>query len=545
MSVRAQANVWYVDLNNFSGPWNGNFTYPYMNVTSALENALSGDTVFVRKGIYYEHLVVSRSVSLIGEDVDYTIIDGLQNGTVIYVTASNVNIKGFTLRNSGTDISDSGIRLQSSSGCVISNNRIVNNNIGVYLKPSSIRNTVSGNVISNNYDGITFYSSSQNVLSGNTIADKLLGISFLHSSARNVVSGNTVSSTTEGGVSLDDYSSNNIFYHNNFNNSIQVVSFSLNSWDDGSEGNFWNDYSGRDRGDGIGEDPYVISLANGDADNFPLMGVFSDFNVTLQREAYNVIVVCNSTVSDFRFEVGAETGNRMIRLNVTGEDGTVGFCRAAIPIGLMNYSFVVLVDGEEINATLLSVSSRTYRYLYFTYMHSVHTITIISSKTFDLYNQLLDDYNRLLGKFLTLNATYYELQSNYAAQLQAGLSGLNETYYGFLSSYVSLLGNYSQLQQSYLDLNASYQEHLLDYGQNSQNTRNLAYIFAVTTGFFLVITVYLSKRVHTGTATNVKVVEEESRARTQSNKREPPKRTVCGQACPKSARVKLTLLASQ
>lgn len=542
MSVRAQANVLYVDLDNVSGPWNGNFTYPYMNVTSALENALSGDTIFVRNGTYFENIVVTKSVSLIGEDVDHTIIDGFQGGTIITVTAANkVNIQGFTLQNSGSDQYDSAIHLQTSSGCFVANNKIVKNNIGVLLNLSSTGNVILDNVISSNYYGISLFSSRYNVISDNTITDKLYGISFFLNSIRNVVSGNIISSSFLWGVSLDDYSSNNIFYHNNFNNSNQVVSSSANSWDDGNEGNYWSDYSGHDRGDGIGEDPYVISLANGDVDNFPLMGVFSDFNVTLQRETYNVIVVCNSTVSDFRFEVGAETGNRMIRLNVTGEDGTVGFCRAAIPTGLMNYSFVVLVDGEEIDATLLSVSSGTYRYLYFTYMHSVHTITMISSKTLDLCNQLLDDYSRLLGKFLTLNATYYELQSNYAAQLQAGLSGLNETYYGFLSSYLSLLGNYSQLQQNYLDLNASYQEHLLDYGQNSQNTRNLAYILAVTTGFFLVITVYLSKRVHTGTATKVKVTEEESRARTQSNKTETPKRTVCGQACPKSARVKLTL----
>ena len=68
--------------------------------------------------------------------------------------------------------------------------------------------------------------------------------------------------------------SNNFVYHNYFiNNSRQVSNFygtETNSWDNGSEGNYWSDYNGTDTNeDGIGDIPYVIDENN--QDNYPLM----------------------------------------------------------------------------------------------------------------------------------------------------------------------------------------------------------------------------------------------------------------------------------
>jgi parallel beta-helix repeat protein len=488
MYVKAQTNVLYVNLTNILGPWDGTSAHPYENITSGLENALSGDTIFVSNGTYSEHLVVNESVSLVGEGVDSTIIDGTGSGTIINVTANNVNIQGFTLKSSGTSSGDSAIHLMSTNGSVISNNKMTESYTGVFLE-SSVGNVISGNIISDNsYYGINFLHSGNNVVSGNRITNNFYGIRFFFFSMDNVVSGNNIYSNACG-ISLDSSSSGNTFYHNNFSNTIQqVMSDSANSWDYGGEGNYWSDYRGRDlNGDGIGDDPYVINAVSGNIDNYPLMGTFSDFSVNLQREAYDVAVVSNSTISDFGFEIEPETGNKMICFNVTGEDGTVGFCRVAIPTGLMNYSFVVLVDEEQITPTFLNVSSETYRYLYFTYIHSSHTITIVSSQTLYLYNELLDEYNRLLMNLHNLNATYYELLYNYSI----------------------LLENYTLLQESHSELNASYQEHLLVYSENMRNIQNLTYVFAATTAVFLIVTIYLSKRTHGSIPTKTKLDEEE------------------------------------
>jgi len=265
-----------------------------------------------------------------------------------------------------------------------------------------------------------------------------------------------------------------------------VWSDSTNVWNYSDEGNYWSDYIGQDlNGDGIGDDPYVIDENN--LDNRPLMGIFSDFDVTLERETYHVTIISNSTISDFRFEIGTETGNKIIRFNATCEDDSVGFSRVTIPIELMKYPYIVLVDGREVIPTLLNVSDETNVCLYFTYFNKNYTIKIISSETLHLYYELL--------------AKYFELEKY--------LYNLNETYYDLLNHYGILLGNYSMLLESFDAMNVSYQKHLSDYSEQIQNIRNLIYIFAATTAIFIIITVYLSKLAHAGITTKTKVIEEE------------------------------------
>jgi len=481
MSVKARPDILHVPDD-------------YEKIQWAVGNASEGDTIFVHKGTYYEQVIINKSVYLIGEDKDSTVIDGgNEPGNVISITADSVSIESFTIKRSGTRPYDSGIFVDHSSGNNISHNTITNNYDGISLYSSgnslvsgntitnnnggislysSGNSLVSGNTITNNYDGISLYSSSNSLVSGNTITNNNGGIS-LYFSSNSLVSGNTITLNNKYGMHFALYSSNNIICCNNFNNARQVWSDSVNVWDDGDEGNYWSDYTGQDlNGDGIGDTPYLISEDN--QDNNPLMGMFSDFDVTLERETYHVTTICNSTISEFRFEIGPETGNKMIRFNVLDKDGTVGFCRIIIPTKLMNYPYIVVVGVEEIVPNLLDVSNETYAYLYFTYVHGGHTITIISSKTLYLYNELLDKHVRL----------------------QIDLYNLNATYYALLNNYSILLGNYSQLQESYRQLNDSYQEHLSDYSETTQNIRNLMQIFAATTAIFLITMIYLSKRAH-------------------------------------------------
>ena len=472
MSVEASSDVIYVPTD-------------YPTIQEAVNHANSGDTIFVYNETYYEHVVINKSVSLVGEDKDSTIIDGGGTGSVISVTANNVNINDFTVQNSGSADSDSGIYI-NSSGNNISHNTITNNKNGIYLYYSS-NNTVSSNNAYSNNDGVYLYYSSDNVISGNNVSNNDCGIWIRQLSSSNVISGNNVSnndcgvylyysssnvifdnnvSSNNNGVYLSYSSNDNTIYHNKFINNIgQVWSDSVNAWDYINEGNFWSDYAGQDLNrDGIGDTPYIIDVNN--QDNHPLMGTFSNFKVTWKEETYHVTTICNSTISNFRFEIGPETGNKIIRFNVAGKDGTVGFCRVAIPTDLANYPFIAFVDEEEIIPTLLDVSDNTHVYLYFTYAHSSHTITIISSKLLYLYNELLDEYAKLRIDFYSLNSTYHELLNNQSMllssyiQLLESYGTLNLTTHELLSNYSTLLGNYTQLLESYNALNLTTHELL-------------------------------------------------------------------------------------
>jgi parallel beta-helix repeat protein len=497
MFVKASPRTWTVDDN---GPAD------FDNIQEAINNASSGDTIFVHVGTYYEHVVINKTITLVGEDSNFTIIDGYETDNVICIRANNVTVKNFTVRKSGM-YPYSGILVDHSTGNVIINNKVIYNYEGISLLYSS-SNVVCDNIISSNNDGIYFYSSSSNVVSGNTIfSSNYDGIDLYYSSS-NVVSGNVILHNNFAGMSLyysssnvvcgntilSNYpginvallSNNNTIYHNNFNNTDQVWSDSANVWNYGDEGNYWSGYTGQDlNGDGIGDEPYVIDENN--KDNNPLVGIFSDFDVSLERETYHVTIISNSTISDFNFEFGIETGNKIIRFNVTDNDDTVGFSRVTIPIELMKYPYIVLVDGMEVSPVLLNISDKTKVCLYFTYSNKNSTIRIICSETLHHYYELL--------------AKYFELQTD--------LNNLSEKYYDFLDDYSLLLGNYSRLLESFEAMNATYQKHLLDYSEQMQNIRSLMYIFASTTAVFITTTIYLSKRVHERTARKSKEFEGE------------------------------------
>ncbi len=225
----------------------------YARIQWAIGNASAGDTIYVKAGTYYEHVVVDKAVSLIGEDRSSTIIDGNGTGNVINITANNVNLTGFTIQKSGPSWPSAGIYIEGINGNNISNNIITNNDYGIYLLESS-NNTIHGNSITaNNYDGVWLNGSSNNAISGNNVTKNGAGIS-LENSSNNTISGNTIrgnktiSASNEYGIGLLDSSSNNTISENNV-----TANGDFGIWLNASSNNriFENDVVENDPGDGI------------------------------------------------------------------------------------------------------------------------------------------------------------------------------------------------------------------------------------------------------------------------------------------------------
>ena len=253
--IQALPNTIYVDDDNISGPWDGNPEHPYQNITSGLAQAVAGDVIYVYEGTYFEQLLIDKPISLCGEDEYYTVIDGNNTANVIRVTANNVIITHFTIRNSLSVFGFSGIRLDHSNGSNISYNIITRNYEGIWLENSN-SNTFIDNYVSNSGEGIYAVSSSNNIFMNNMI------------------------SNNEFGIVLRESSNNTVFHNSFLNNTWRSVSTinSINSWDNGLEGNYWSDYKGADDDhDAIGNTPYVINGNN--QDNHPIMGAFSDFKI--------------------------------------------------------------------------------------------------------------------------------------------------------------------------------------------------------------------------------------------------------------------------
>ena len=107
--------VIYVDDSNTQGPWNGTHDYPYRYIRDGLTHAVDGDTVYVFNGLYYENVIVNKSIYFRGEQQDNTIIDGGNNGTVVQLTVGNVLMRRFTVRNSGGLSENAGVAVNANA----------------------------------------------------------------------------------------------------------------------------------------------------------------------------------------------------------------------------------------------------------------------------------------------------------------------------------------------------------------------------------------------------------------------------------------------
>jgi parallel beta-helix repeat protein len=190
----------------------------FPTIQEAINNAADGDTVFVKAGTYYEHVVVNKTVSLVGEDASTTIIDGNNTGHVLYVISDNVNISGFTVQRSGNvhmPALDAGICLNNTANCDISENRLIDNGFaGISLLYSHQNTIIHNNLSSTGWGGIHLASSSRNIVSGNIITDKYGGVNGHVSSNYNNITENVISNCTYGGfwnaASYNNICGNNI-----------------------------------------------------------------------------------------------------------------------------------------------------------------------------------------------------------------------------------------------------------------------------------------------------------------------------------------------
>ncbi|MDH3216441.1 MAG: nitrous oxide reductase family maturation protein NosD [Candidatus Krumholzibacteria bacterium] len=98
-----------------------------------LVDAVDGDTVLVTGGRFDGHIVIDRSITLIGQD--WPVIDGGGTGTVVTVSAPDVTIRGCVIRNSGVllEAENAGLAVGADRVAVVGN-RIEDVLFGVYLR---------------------------------------------------------------------------------------------------------------------------------------------------------------------------------------------------------------------------------------------------------------------------------------------------------------------------------------------------------------------------------------------------------------------------
>lgn len=180
----------------------------YSTIQEAIGHAESGDTVFVKNGIYPVNenstIVINKTLRLTGEDPAKTVIlcaasNPYGDNIAIRLAAPNITISGFTIRDFGVAIVVANYYSESyPSGCKILNNNIVNNSEGI--RPQRNDLIISGNNITENNGGITGYNTENVIITKNIISENEYGINI--GTCRNItVTENQIIQNT-GGLNL-------------------------------------------------------------------------------------------------------------------------------------------------------------------------------------------------------------------------------------------------------------------------------------------------------------------------------------------------------
>lgn len=238
-------------------------------IQDGIDAVPEGGTVYVYNGTYYENVIVNKTIDLIGEDRNNTIIENTINIEAITVSANNVKISNFLVNN--TDQNDVGVQFFQSDWGIIQNITIVHctghpgiivkqsdnisvfNNVvtrcgnglsivssdhtfvkknhffsndyyGIYSSDSIFTN-ISNNVIIHNSPGIYLYNGCQNnTIHGNTINENSHGI-LLETVNDNSILNNNISFNEGKGILLDSYCYNNTISENyiDANNQTGIV----------------------------------------------------------------------------------------------------------------------------------------------------------------------------------------------------------------------------------------------------------------------------------------------------------------------------------
>jgi parallel beta-helix repeat protein len=226
-------------------------------IQNGISNVTEGGTVYVYNGVYYENLVINKSITMIGEDKENTIIKSGGKDFVVNILGDNCIIQNINI----------------SSGFEAGVNLISN------------RSTLTNNTIYDNFDGIridslSYYSLSYNVISNNIISKNKNGVK-IKTASNTLITNNQISSNNLEGIILESSYNSTISDNVLKNNGITISGF-LYSWNTHViENNTANDkpiyYYKNENGITVPNDAIQIILAN--CSNFEIKNIDFD-NIT-------------------------------------------------------------------------------------------------------------------------------------------------------------------------------------------------------------------------------------------------------------------------
>lgn len=474
--VTATGNTWIV------GPSPSNFTKIQDAIDDAgvddgdiIEIKANGTFPYIENVYVHKSLTIRRWKN----DTISPVIDGDGSGDVFYVTAPNVVLSQLKIQNgrygvhihrtsADNFINDTEITLNDYGVCMVESNnntfrnseitgnnnafRIEGNAINHFIHNINTSNTVNGKpiyylvnqqnkaipanagyvaivnsanvtveglVLKNNYQGLLVVNSTNVIVKDSNVTLNDYGIWALQMVNSTIID-NEMSDNRHAAVYLWN-SSNNMLYHNNFINNTKHVRLNLspdNNWDNGYEGNRWDNYKGSDADcDGIGDTSHVIGVNN--TDNCPLMEPWSawkTFKRAMEKEGntdhmMKLYTYSNSTLACFNFsrfdKEPIPPHNWFVykgQISLRATCGYNGFLNITIPRNWLDGNFTVLIDEKEANYIL--TANLSHSSIYITFEQGSHVIKIIGAEAGNIIGDLNGDGKVDISDVVIVTANY-------------------------------------------------------------------------------------------------------------------------------------------
>ena len=287
---------------------------------------------------------------------------------------------------------------------IITNNKISGAGVYIVCTPCFL----SGNEISNSLDFVTIISSNSTI-TRNTIDRVDYG--FGNEGSNNIIFANQI--TNCGKVYADPSkvfwpkatfpgNESGIIFGNNFINNFRNLECSkmpkIDSFDNGTLGNYWSDYAGADaNADGVGDTPYIIDANR--TDFHPSIVAFDiakepDLKPYWAKNIANTVLattnngstvaltldgnVTRSRLSEVAITANQSTDTTSVSFTMTGDEGNTGFCNMTIPKTAVPYGNMpkIEIDGQPASDQGFTQDSDCF-YVWFTTVFSTHQVSIV------------------------------------------------------------------------------------------------------------------------------------------------------------------------
>jgi parallel beta-helix repeat protein len=146
----------------------------YPRIGWAVGNATNGDTILVAPGTYQENVIVNKSLRIVGEARNTTVVDGggydwQRITTCFLVLSANVSIENLTIQDAYY-----GIYVEDAENATIQSNIVVLSLYGIFLEGSHYA-TIQDNLATNNSYGVLLHYCTNCTVNNNTATDNYGG----------------------------------------------------------------------------------------------------------------------------------------------------------------------------------------------------------------------------------------------------------------------------------------------------------------------------------------------------------------------------------